>query len=290
MSSKPRYVREQRTICGERYQELDLFWVTDREHRAGPRAKKHKASSQAQMQANAQRCKRRLVQLINRNFDERGFHCVLTYDDEHLPEDEGRAARDVTNYLRRLKDRMRREGMDEKDLKWLCVTEYQNADPLQGLKEVRFHHHLLIQSDKLDREGRKELREMLEDCWAVGRGDERETLGTVNADKLQPEQNGLQALANYLCKYPKRKKRWRASRGLRQPEYQRPNDTKWTKKRLADACTLCVDDAEWWEKKFPGWRLLGAEPYFDEERAEWRLYARFYRKPKKVELLKPLNL
>jgi hypothetical protein len=272
-TGKSRYIREQITECGKYYREVDIFPVSERQHRAGPRAKKRVASSLAQQNANAARSLRLFVQKLNCNFDRRGFHAVLSYDDFHLPDDEQAADRDLRNYLRRLQAWCRRQGWADR-LKWMAVTEHQEADPKQGLKEVRYHHHLVIQMDGLTRSEREKLRTAIEDCWATGRGETREALGTVNADRLQPNENGLEALAKYLLKYPKRKKRWRESVGLADPVYKRPNDSRWSRKRLAEACTLCVDDRYFWEQRYPGYRLLGVCPTWDEERAEWRCYIR----------------
>lgn len=274
-----RYIREQWTECGEKYAEVDLFWVSEAEHKAGPRRKKELASSLAQQKRNAQHSKRYFTQLIHCNFDKRGFHLALTYDDAFLPEDEEWAARDLENYLRRVRWWLKKRGHDLTGLKWIAVTEHQDADKAAGVKEVRYHHHLLIQHDGLDRKARGELRQALEDLWSTGRGELREPLGRANADRLQPDDDGLAALAGYLLKYPKRKKRWRQSRGLQKPVYRRPNDSKWTRRKLELACTSDAEDAYVWEQRFPGWRFLEACPSYSEELGEWRIYIRLRRKP-----------
>ena len=71
---KKRYIREQWTLCGDRYAEVDLFWITEAEHKAGPRRKKELASSLAQQTRNDWHSRRYFVQLINSNFTEAGFH------------------------------------------------------------------------------------------------------------------------------------------------------------------------------------------------------------------------
>ena len=139
-------------------------------------------------------------------------------------------------------------------------------------------YNFSFQHDGLDRAARSELREALEDLWSTGRGERREPLGTVNADRLQPEGDGLSALTGYLLKYPKRKKRWRQSRGLQKPVYRRPNDSRWTRRKLELACTADTEDAYVWEQRYPGWRFLGAYPQWNEERGEWRCYIRLWRK------------
>ena len=152
-----RYIREQRTECGEKYAEVDLFWVNEAEHKAGPRRKKELASSLAQQKRNVQHSKRYFTQLIHCNFDKRGFHLALTYDDAFLPEDEEWAARDLENYLRRVRWWLKKRGHDPAGLKWIAVTEHQDADKAAGVKEVRYHHHLLIQHDGLDKSDRSHV-------------------------------------------------------------------------------------------------------------------------------------
>lgn len=275
---KKRYIREQWTLCGDRYAEVDLFWITEAEHKAGPRRKKELASSLAQQTRNDWHSRRYFVQLINSNFTEAGFHVTLTYDDAFCPEDEQQAGRDVENYIRRVKWWLKKHGYAPAALRYIIVTEHQEEDKAAGLKEVRFHHHVLMQLDGMTKEQRAELRQALEDAWSTGRGDLREPLGRVNADRLQPDQDGLAALAGYLLKYPRRKKRWRQSRNLRKPVYKRPNDTKWSGKKLETACRVDAEDAYTWEQRFPGWRFLGAFPCYNEDRGEWRIYIRLLKK------------
>ena len=84
-TTRKQYIREQKTICGDSYAEVDFCWITEREHRAGPRGKKQFASSLAQQKRNRERSARLLVQLLNTNFDQRGFALTLTYEDMWLP-------------------------------------------------------------------------------------------------------------------------------------------------------------------------------------------------------------
>ena len=275
---RKRYIREQKTLCGEKYMEVDLKWITEQQHRATSRGKKALASTLAQQDRNAGRAGRYFIQLIHANFDRMGWHVALTYDDAWLPESGEKAERDLVNYLRRVRRWISRQGWDPAGLRWISVTEGQDEDKAAGQKAVRWHHHLLIQMDGLAREQREKLRGALEDLWSVRFCGEVESLGTVNADRLQPDKDGLVGLALYLLKYPKRKKRWHQSQGLRKPRYPRPNDTRWSARKLAEACTLEVDDADAWEKRYPGWKFLGAHPSWNEERGEWRAYIRLYRK------------
>lgn len=273
-----RYIREQWTLCGDRYGEVDLFWINEAEHKASTRRKKEFASSLSQQNRNDWHSRRYFVQLLNCNFSEDGFHNTLTYDNAFCPQDEQQSDRDVENYIRRVKWWLKKHGYDPAALRYVVVTEHQDADKTAGMKEVRYHHHLVMQLDGLTKGQRSEFRQALEDAWSTGRGGLREPLGRVNADRLQPDQDGLAALAGYLLKYPKRKKRWRQSRNLKKPVYKRPNDTKWSGKKLEMACKYDVGDAYTWEHRFPGWHFLEAFPSFNEDRGEWRIYIRLYRK------------
>ena len=200
-SARKQYIREQKTICGDSYAEVDFCWITEREHRAGPRGKKQFASSLAQQKRNRERSARLLVQLLNTNFDQRGFAVTLTYEDMWLPDDDEAAWKDVYNYLKRVRRWLTRQNwQDATPIKWVCVTENQEADPANGLKEVRYHHHMVLQVDGLTAAHRAALRDALEDLWCTGRS--REPLGTVNADRLQPEHDSLEGLAKYMLKYP----------------------------------------------------------------------------------------
>lgn len=117
-SARKQYIREQKTICGDSYAEVDFCWITEREHRAGPRGKKQFASSLAQQKRNRERSARLLVQLLNTNFDQRGFAVTLTYEDMWLPDDDEAAWKDVYNYLKRVR-------------RWLTRQNWQDATPHQ---------------------------------------------------------------------------------------------------------------------------------------------------------------
>ena len=47
---------------------------------------------------------------------------------------------------------------------------------------------------------------------------------------------------------------------------------------MAERTLVRVDDVDYWERRYPGYRFLGAVPSYNEERAEWRLYIKLRRK------------
>lgn len=95
--------------------------------------------------------------------------------------------------------------------------------PITGqtaVKAVRFHHHVILKCQL--------TRDEIEGCWVR----KKKRMGTTNADRLQMDKSSLEALANYLMKYPKRKHRWRRTRGIRDPILPTPNDSKYTRRGI----------------------------------------------------------
>ena len=257
-----RRVREQRHLCGSRYMEVDYFSISEAEHRATARAKRERASRLVQKNLNARNACRHMVQLVNTNFGPDDLHLSLTYDREHLTGGE-EADRILMRYLRRLAYRCRKKGMPAPA--YIAVTEYRDEGD-EG-KTVRPHHHVILRCAL--------SREEIEDLWSDRQG---RRLGLARADRLQPDHESLEALARYITKYPNRRHRWHQSRGLRQPVRPRPNDSRVkSQSRLDRMARERVDDREFWEKMWPGWRFECCVPVWNETTAQWSLYCKFWR-------------
>lgn len=241
------YIREQRHLCHAGYQEVDIYPVSDQEHRASARAKKQAAQRLVQANLNARNALRHFVQLLNTNFVGVGaVHVSLTYKDKFLPSDPEAAEHDLDLWLRRVAAALKKKGAEP--AKYIAVTEYREED---GVLQVRYHHHVVMVCDL----SRDELESLWRAPGRVKKGEEPESMGWVNADRVQEEQGSLEALAKYLTKYTNRKRRWKASRGLKQPERPRPNDGKYTKRSLDKIVRERLDSREYWEKQYPGWHL-----------------------------------
>ena len=65
-------------------------------------------------------------------------------------------------------------------------------------------------------------REELEQIWGQG---------YANADNLQPDENGLEAIARYITKQQKNRRKWARSRNLKMPKV-RTSDTKVSNARV----------------------------------------------------------
>ena len=133
------------------------------------------------------------------------------------------------------------------------MMEWAEENPDTGQKAVAPHFHTILRCEL--------SRDEIESCWH--RKGVR--LGRVNTDRLQMDKNSLEALANYMLKYPKRKHRYFRSRGIKNPITPPPADGKWTRRQVQKICTDGrLYDPEFWAKKYPGWDLNEASASYNE--------------------------
>ncbi|MDO4439231.1 MAG: hypothetical protein Q4B86_07305 [Eubacteriales bacterium] len=242
-----KYIREQKHICGynydsAKYMEVDLYPISDKQHRASYKAKRNEASSLAQQNYNDKRAKRYHVQLVNTNFTQNDYSLTLTYDEEHLPEctDIAQVDRDYSNYIKKVYRWC--DKHEVKRPKWIAVAEYTTIE--DGEHVGRHHFHGIIEHT----EGL--TREVLEDLWGKG---------FTRCERLDFDHGSVESLVRYISKNKRCKRRWRQSRGLRKPVTPKPNDTKWSRKKFEDASKLYIDDAVFWERQYPGYTLNRVE-------------------------------
>lgn len=258
--ARKKFIREKRIYCGEEYLEVDIVPVTNM-----PEAGKGKKgqSSQAQKNLNDKRSKRRFVQIANTNFGVDDLHISATYNEEHLPITLEEAERNVHNYLDRVKRRMRR--VTGQDLKYMLVTEYTPEDEegqltLEGMEDkqtraVRIHHHIIINGG-LSRDDLELMWSTTRINWKKVQNDPeyRKTvdyLGFVNCDRLQPNENGIEGLVNYINKRKKGCKKWSTSMNLKKPK-EKKNDHKYSFRKLRTLAQT-PEDKEVWRKQYKGY-------------------------------------
>ena len=296
---KARFVREQKTICGKEYMEVDLLNVSDAEHRASTRRKKEFASSLAMKRCNERYSARKLNWLVAENFTERKNQTWLvhaTYNDTFLPYYEEDAENFVTGFIEKLnrkQSKKYRAALQENPknpggvlckVKYISVTEHQRENKAKGIKEVRYHHHMVLECDLSVDE--------IKSCWGAGRGRNWESLGLIKCDRAEFDKGSLEAYCEYITKYEgKRTHRWRRSQGLRMPKQPKPNDTRYTPRKLAEAATLYIDDKKFWEDRYGvlnvgagqvrKYAFVGAKARFNEITAEWHVIAKFWADPRK---------
>lgn len=219
--------REKKIYSGK-ILEIDIYPISFQERKQS-RKKKEKESLPKQKNLNDKNARKHLIRLINTNFTDRDLVVHLTYDDMNLPKEEKDAKRDVDNFLRRVKHYRRKNNLEE--LKYVAVIEYREQE--EGKKKVRMHHHVII--NDMD-------RDKVEELWGKGR---------ANADRLKEDEYGYEALARYITKDPKGKKRWKQSRNLKQPTIK-VNDFKISKRKAEDMARN-PEDRAFYEKLYPGY-------------------------------------
>ncbi|MDP4146087.1 MAG: hypothetical protein Q8936_16625 [Bacillota bacterium] len=225
--------REKRIYSGK-YLEVEIYSITKKE-RNMKRKKKERESLVKQKNLNDKNAKKHLIRLINTNFSDKDLAVHLTYDNKNLPSSEEEARKDVGNFLRRLKGYRKRRGLPE--LKYIAVIEYKDQE--EG-KTIRIHHHIIMDG-VLD-------RDTVESIWKKGR---------ANADRLKADEFGYEAIARYITKDPKGKKRWTQSKNLKQPVIK-INDHKYSRRKVYELFKE-KGNAREFEDLYPGYIYTHSE-------------------------------
>ena len=261
--------REIRTYCGKEYMDVELFRYSDERERAAkrPRRRREKITLPKQARLNEKKARRLFEQILKANFTGKDYHVTLTYDRWHLPETIEDGEKQVRNYIRRANRRRTKQGLPP--MRYVLITEGVTG---KNGQVKRLHHHLVAEGGL--------SRDEMEELWSL-RG---KRIGYANADRLQPDEAGLTAIAKYLTKEPAGKKRWSCSRNLIRPGRTAPNDSKYSPRKLEK---ICRDGEiwlrEWWEKQYPGWTVAGdpaevIEATPPDEYNGWGIYARLRKK------------
>lgn len=244
--------------------EVDIYPQSNLPPRPKGRAKKQKVSAPKQKNLNDKNAKRYFIQLINTNFRETDLHVTVTY--ANVPETVEEAEKEAANYLRRISHRRKREGLPP--LKYILITEYSSGKGEE--KPTRVHHHIVMNGG-LD-------RDTVEDLWSRPRkkGQKKgDRIGFANADRLKPNDHGLEALARYLMKNPNGRKRWSSSQNLERPTY-RTNDHKYTRRQVERIVRDEIDNQAFWKKTYPDWDLTECKPVYNEITG-WSVYLKLRR-------------
>ena len=222
-----------RTIKAGPVTECEVYPVYSREQEKRARKAREKLSSDRQQRANQEAAIRRIVRLSNANFTNKDLHVTLTFEG-NVPDWE-QCQRDVRNFIRRMQYLRKKRGLEK--AKYIYAIE----DNEHGIKK-RIHVHLLVTGGI--------SREEIEACW---------NKGLANADRLQPNEEGLAGISKYLTKAQKNRKKWVCSQGLKQPKVS-TSDTKLSRRKVE---RLASDlEHEWKDvlrKAYPG-----TEPIFCE--------------------------
>ena len=225
------------TVAGPRL-EAEVYPIFGRDTVATlRRAKKTNVTPERVQRLNRERSIRHLIQLADANFSEKDIHLTLTY--RNAPSYD-RAKKDMRNFCLRLKRAREKAGLP--DLKYIYTIEGDS----DGKKE-RIHIHMLTNGDM--------EREEIERIWEKG---------YANADRLQPDENGLEAIVRYLVKQQKNKRKWCASRNLIQPKW-RTSDSRCSRGQVKRIAFDIRNEAKvQMEKIYPGYQFVSCQVRYSD--------------------------
>lgn len=300
--------REKRTIAGPLL-EVAIYPVWDDGRRIPERAPKTKPTTEAQRKYNEEQARRKLIMRVNANFSSVDYWMHPTYQAECAPQDAAAAKRDLANYIRRvrtarekalkdsreqmtaakaalensrgqsassgekkaaraavyLKEEIRRLTKQVKQLKrpliyYYCIEQQiYKSGPNAG--RSNWHFHLFITGGLDDK--------TMEQLWGNGI--------RVNCDNFQPERFGPEAAARYMGKESANgRRRFGCSRNLKKPD-EKIRDGHFTRRQVEKIATQRVDEAAWWERKYPGYRLLRTNCRWNEYNSNWYVTAVMYK-------------
>jgi len=251
-----RQYREKYYVCGD-YLEAHIFPVY---RKSISRRKKSKPSRVCQQKLNEISSENNCVRIVHANFSFRDMRIDLTYDNDHIPVSDEKAAKELENFLRRLKRYRNKMGLP--DLKYISVTE-------KGKRTGRYHHHLIIN-------GGLSPQEIIA-IW--GRG-------YVRTDALQFNENGVADLVRYILKKSIASgKRWNSSKNLVHPP-ARQRDGRLSARQVRELARDTQNNREY-EKCYDGYYFSEARMVLNDINGGVYIYARFYKK--EAEFCKATN-
>lgn len=288
-------IRE-RLIKSGKLLEVDFYPIFDDGRRLPGRAPKTNRSTREQAEYNKRQAEKKLIRLVNANFNELDYFAHTTYDPSKAPQTESAARRDMVNYIRRVKTRraselkrtnraiteiedaiaklpgnetlkaslaelkMKRRKLEE-PLKYIYVIERQTYKTGQYAGRDNWHFHLFLTGGLQDK--------LLESMWPHG--------ARANADNFQPEKFGPEAAAKYISKDPQGAKRFVCSKNLEKPVISKPKDGRITRRGVERLARERVDDCAYWEKRYKGYRCMRCYARQNDYNGHWYVSVVLYK-------------
>ncbi len=249
--------REKRIMSGN-HLEIEYFPVTAHGNRHDRR---RKLSRIEQRNLNEKNAIKKLTRLINTNFGKGDILIHSTYRADEMPQTREECTKDIQNYFRRIKAYRKKHNMPE--IKYIYVIERKGS---------KWHWHGIMSA--ID-------RDIAEKLWKHG--------DFTNADRFQPTaQEGGEAFARYISKQPAGSRRWYSSKNLKQPTVNTEDGTH-TRRGIARIARERVDDKEYWERKYKGFRFISATPAYNEFNGWWYIYVKMYKDKRSMNNEKRCN-
>lgn len=261
--------------------EADFFPVWDNGSKMPTRPKGTKPSSEAQKKYNNAQAIKKTVRLINANFDNGDLLLTYTYIQEYAPPTLDDATRDIDNYRRRIKTK---RASELKRVEKLLKTDPNNKRLKEQYKKLKapFKYYYTIEEVTYKsgaKRGMKNYHVHLFMTGGIDRDDAEKIWGKglrVNAMRFQPETFGPEAAARYIAKDPQGKRRFRHSKNLSKPQ-KKVKDGRITRRGVEAMAKLRVDDHEYWERRYKGYRFLRCFARFNKYNGHWYVSAIMYK-------------
>lgn len=281
-------IREKKTVAGKLLQ-ADFYpcWSDGRKMPS----KAPKRSSEAQMRYNQNKAAKEMVCIVNENFDETDNILTLTCNPKFAPQSEEEHRDNIRKYIRDVRRFRKRElkkvikaldalpddkalagqrkELEEKKkklsapFKYVYVMEKSVYQRGEYKGQTNWHTHMFV-TGGLD-------PEILENMWPLGM--------RCNATRFQPKRFGPEAMAKYMMKDPQGSKRFSCSRNMSR-DYKKPRikNSRLTPSGVERIAKQRVDDAEYWEKKYPGYRFIRCFPRFNKYNGHWYVSVLMWKK------------
>ena len=225
--------------------EAEIYPIFGRQKETQLREKKRNRTPERVKEQNMIRSKRRLVLMLENNFDYwKDVAVTLTYAEKDVTLKRCRA--DIRNFILRVRRERKARGLA--DMKWILAIGYD--------EQQQIHAHMVLNGgiDRTD----------LERIWGHG---------YANTYALQTYGKGLQGIGNYLYKQNESAKRkglrenvkcWSGSRNLKKPK-ERVSDSKFSKARIKNIAYDFENEAKAiTERTYPGYTLEECRVYYSD--------------------------
>lgn len=243
-----------KTIKSGNMLEVEIYPVWDT-HKSTTRARKTKASREAQKNLNYKNAIKTVVRLVNANFTNGDVWATYTYDADHLPPNRPAAEKELTKYIRRLKYYNDKHGLPP--LKYVYWTEYE-TDEKKG--KIRVHHHLVTNFRN---------RDVMEELW--------HNSGRTQTRRLYADENEFEGMTCYCMKDPKGAKRFVASKNLTKPQIT-VADNKFTRRKVNRIYNGDTPAAATFEKMYKGYAMTRIDAKTSEYVSGVYMYIKMHKK------------
>lgn len=218
--------------------EVNIFPITLADKNKSRKAKK-KESLKKQKNLNDKNAKLYFYRKAQCNFDSSDYVWHITYNNNERPKDIEEANKDFKNLMAKVNKERKKSGLP--NAKYMAVIEGG-----EGTKK-KIHFHIIIDGDI--------HRDKLEGFWKKG---------TSNIDRLQPDENGIKGLTQYMTKDPKGKKRWKQSKGNLEEPQPMINDNRFSNRQMNNFLNNHPSREEF-ERLYPGYILTDYSINYSEE-------------------------